>query len=235
MSTTTVFPITEVAIIPFTSTTPPSDPVLELSRQTISSQPGFLSLYHGSRLESPTSLQNWAITWTTIDAHHAFEASPGYKPFLERLGPLCDGPAHIVHYPFRDRAAAARAFEAPATEFATMYIRAGDAEAREALEKRVGHLFDVFWESKAGGWQGGTWGWGEEEVELEGLGEGGEKGKGKACLVVMGWDSKEAHEAYRGTEAFKGAIAPVREVVKKSEMWHCEMHKYQGGRASATG
>ncbi|KAL9062609.1 MAG: hypothetical protein Q9157_008768, partial [Trypethelium eluteriae] len=144
MSTTTTSPITEIAIIPYASSTSPSDPILDASRHTVSSQPGFLSLYHGGRLESPTTLQNWAITWTTLAAHRAFEASPAYQPFLERLGPLLDGPAHIVHYAFQDAAGAERAYGAPATEFATLYVGAGDKEAREALQKRVEHLFDVF-------------------------------------------------------------------------------------------
>jgi hypothetical protein len=65
---------------------------------------------------------------------------------------------------------------------------------------------------KADGYLGYAVGITHETVEHEGV-------KGKAAVLAIGWNSVDAHMAFRETQAFKDNIGLLRSESKKVTMW----------------
>jgi hypothetical protein len=59
------------------------------------------------------------------------------------------------------------------------------------------------------------------------------------CTLVVGWESKEDHEAARATEEFGKAIEPIREymlpAVKVLQMRHVRFKSHEGGISAMSG
>ena len=228
MSIATTDSITELAILPLVADSDPTSPssstssIFHNAHNTVAAQPGFLRLSWGMHLEDP-SRTTWFIDWTSVSAHEAFMASPAYKPFLDSIRPILAGAANITHYDFGGSGGGgdppSKSLAAPVTEFATFYLQLGTATTDFA--SRVRDAMGEF-RAHATGYVGASWGFSHEEVEHESL--GGEKGR--ACVLVLGWDSVDAHTAFRGTEVFKRAMGPVREMFKGSQMYHCQMRPH---------
>jgi hypothetical protein len=66
------------------------------------------------------------------------------------------------------------------------------------------------------GYLGHAFGLVVEEIEKE---EG--SGKGKAVVLCIGWESRDAHMAFRETETFAKNIHLLREGMKGAEMVSC--------------
>ncbi|KAI9666662.1 MAG: hypothetical protein M1821_004598 [Bathelium mastoideum] len=217
---TTQVATTEIALLPLSPDASTSS--LAHARTTVASQPGFLRLHHGTRLEDSSQL-SWLINWTSLGAHETFMSSPAYGPFIDGIMPQLSKAAVIRHYAFTGgvKQGGADPLEAPVTELATFYLPKGFDQAKvdAAFETLQGEIN----ESRAEGYRGSRWGYSVEEVEHESLGEE----KGRACVLLVGWDSKEAHEAFRQTEAFTRGIGPVREVTQGREVFHSrlELHR----------
>ncbi|KAI9642241.1 hypothetical protein NHQ30_009043 [Ciborinia camelliae] len=50
--------------------------------------------------------------------------------------------------------------------------------------------------------------------------EAGEEEKGKAVVLMLGWESREAHMAFRETREYKDHIGLLRKGTSGAEMFH---------------
>jgi len=97
---------------------------------------------------------------------------------------------------------------APIVEMLTMYFPS-DVDQASVDTTLIGFIQTVV--DNAKGFVGYTTGWVAEEVEHEKI-----EGKAKAYVVAIGWESLEAHMAYRETQTFKDDIVKLRAVAKGS-------------------
>ena len=141
-------------------------------------------------------------------------ASPAYGPFVQRLGSIMSGNATIHHVDFEPSAGAlTKAFSSPVTEIATFYC---DSEPIPDWMSNAAKAAEWLGEQPAeAGYVGGSAAWGitHEVVEREGV-------KGKAAVIAIGWTSREAHMAFRGTETFRENIGLLRGEARGIEMHH---------------
>lgn len=138
-------------------------------------------------------------------------ASAAYQPFVKRLGTIMSANAQIHHVDFEPSGALTKAFSAPVTEIATFYCDSKPIpEWLSNASKAAAWLEE---QPASAGYLGGAYGITHEVVEYQGV-------KGKAAVLAVGWTSKEAHMAFRGTETFKENIGLLRGEAKAIEMHH---------------
>lgn len=138
--------------------------------------------------------------------------STEYAPMLEHLKALLSGAPSIYHFEFSSSGFIS-ATSAPVTELATFYL---DSKS-SSFESNARKFEEAVEGGSVEGYLGSSSGWSVEEVEHEKLGAGS---KGKAYMLAIGWQSKEAHMAFRETETFKNNIGLLREGPKGAEMHH---------------
>ena len=103
-----------------------------------------------------------------------------------------------------------KALHAPVTEFAILYFDGGPpndyldtlASLRPLTETLNGMVASA---------AGITY----EELDYEGV-------KGKAVVLVAGWESVDAHAAFKETAAYKENAGVLRSSAKKSEVYHVD-------------
>lgn len=143
--------------------------------------------------------------WDTIDLHKDFTHSPIYASFSSTLSSLVARAPLLYHFyptPFPPAVLGS----APVVEIVTFY------NTEEHFVKNV----ERFIESCAPdmkGCVGHAFGGVVEEIEKA---EG--EGKGKAVVLCVGWESKEAHMEFRETETFKENVHLLREGMGGAEM-----------------
>ena len=139
-------------------------------------------------------------------------ASPEYGPMVKGLEAIFAGDPQFLHYDFPSAAKLAFALSAPVTELATFYLlsesHSWDENVKEFLNRTV---------DGADGLVGGTSGWSLEDVEHDKFPTGE---KGKAYLLAIGWESLEAHMAFRETDLFKNSISLLMGEPKSVELHH---------------
>lgn len=238
-------PATELAALPLKPEVTIEDPSSEAGKiwnealETVAKQPGWQRSCWGRQLEDkntlhwylgdkffPTSFLLFAdrtlpIDWDSMQDHLNFMASEAYGPFIEKLTPVVDGPAYITHANLTPHPPAP--LTAPVTEVCTCYIAASDPPSTAIELGKAWAALTQALSQHAKGYINGAMGWVIEEVEHEKLGEE----KGKAFVVMYGWESKEAHMAFRDTEKFKKAIAPLRGVWKGIRMSHVSFESFK--------
>lgn len=140
---------------------------------------------------------------------------------VERIGTIMDGGAVITHACFDPLAPAtvATRFSAPVTEFATFYLPSAtsDDEKKGFNDKMVG--FGRLIQQHAKGFRGTSSAWIVEEVEHPSV------GTGFGYAVAVGWDSVEAHSAFKETQEFKDAIGQVGGLFKGAVMYHVKFQE----------
>ncbi|KAM0716103.1 hypothetical protein Q7P37_008617 [Cladosporium fusiforme] len=208
-------PTTEFAVVPLVAGTSIGDPshpgalIMKDSADTLHAQPGLQKVRFGTHVEDPDMLQ-MIVDWDGVENHEAFMASTDYGPFIARLQPVMGGAPAISHIDFQPSASILNnAFSAPVTEIATFYFDAepnsdwlsNAAKAAEWLRKDAKGFLDV------------AYGITHEVVEYKGV-------KGKAAVIAVGWESKEAHMDFRETASFKENIGLLRGDSKAIEMHH---------------
>lgn len=139
--------------------------------------------------------------------------SSDYEPMLEHLKTLLSGAPSLYHIEFSSAGGFTAATSAPVTEVATFYL---DSKS-SSFETNARKFEKVITEGSAEGLLGASSGWSVEDIEHEKLGAGN---KGKAWVLVVGWQSKEAHIAFRETALFKENIGLLRDGPKGVEMHH---------------
>ena len=134
-----------------------------------------------------------------------------YGPFMQRFGEVVSGPPQLIHVDFNSPGSLSKALSAPITEIATFYF---DGEPPSDYGSGVEKAEQ--WIGDGDGYLGSAWGTTYEEVEREGV-------KGKAAVVVIGWQSYEKHMAFRAREDFREKIGMLRGGSKAIEMHHVAM------------
>ncbi|KAK0937109.1 hypothetical protein LTR29_011318 [Friedmanniomyces endolithicus] len=208
-------PTTEIALIPLKAGAhigdydSPAASVINTSFDTLRAVDGMQQINFGTQMEDPTKMQ-LMITWDSIKNHHDFMKSDSYGPFGKKLGAIIDGDISIVHADFKPEGALTKAFSAPVTEVATFYFN--DAPPSDYVET-VGKMDKAL--HGVDGYLGLAIGITHETVEEGEI-------KGKAAVAAIGWQSKEAHMAFRETQSFKDNIHLLRSSSKKVTMWHVQ-------------
>jgi heme-degrading monooxygenase HmoA len=150
------------------------------------------------------------IDWESKDSHRAFINSPSYGPFKARLASLMES-VHLHHIPQPDTKLIGRA---PVTEVATFH------DAEPGMLENVEKVATTLEKNKPEGFHGAIYGKVIEEiVRHKDAGKKDVEG-GEAVVLLIGWDSKEAHLKFRETELFKENIWLLREKNGGSEMFH---------------
>ncbi|CAG8974557.1 hypothetical protein HYALB_00005830 [Hymenoscyphus albidus] len=172
----------------------------------VKKQEGYQRSYYGRAMESPDLLL-WFIDWDSYEAHINFTKSAVYESFANNLSALMEG-VHLHHVglkPFPPTVLS----KAPVIEFATFL------DTKPQFLDNVGKFMNAVGIPEK--CYGGAWG---ECVETDvGKHEDGSV-KGKAVVLVIGWESKEAHMQFRETELFKETLGLLREGTGGVEMFH---------------
>ncbi|KKY22354.1 putative Protein of unknown function DUF3328 [Diplodia seriata] len=189
---------------------------------TISAQLDLQRLAWGQSLENPHIVQ-MLIDWDDATSHQAFQRSPAYAPFLANITSLLASPPRLTHHAFSSSTTTLDAVTtaAPVTELVSFYfpptyrtddfVAPWDEFARVAAER-------------AEGLRGSAAAWADEDdVEHASLKkDGAGEGRGRLFLALIGWESVDAHMAYRDTAAFKESIVKLRALVSGVEMHHVD-------------
>ncbi|KAI2464859.1 hypothetical protein F4781DRAFT_53286 [Annulohypoxylon bovei var. microspora] len=166
--------------------------------ETIKGLPGNQAIRASSAHEDPSQVR-LHIDWDAIDSHIAFRATDAYKAYISSVTPYVAGPAKVLHAelaPFPP----AVLDKSPVTEVLITYFAQGTDEAKNlaAAQSLAAKLTGAGVPGTTGlsavGWMA------EKEVEFKGE-------KTRALVVLLGWESVEAHQAARETDAFKQVIA----------------------------
>ncbi|KAL8998362.1 MAG: hypothetical protein Q9169_002575 [Polycauliona sp. 2 TL-2023] len=191
--------------------------VLQDTFNVLRQQDGYQRAYHGRQVENP-NLWQLLVDWDSVDAHKNFQSHPSYGPFVKHLMSIVDGDvqsmchAHLSPHP---PSTAVSGTIAPVTEMITHYFSAGISQSdQSAFESSVKQFSQVL-EEKAEGFTGFASGWVVEEVEHEGV-----DGKAKSWQSCLGWQSVEAHMAFRETEDFKDNVHLIRPDFNKAMTVH---------------
>lgn len=136
-------------------------------------------------------------------------ASASYPPFLEKFKTIMAGPPQFMHIPFEGDLSAA--CSAPVTELATFYFDGTPpANYARGVHDFIQTCVDAKPAQKLYGYATGVC---EEEVEREGV-------RGKAGVLVVGWESVEAHMEFRKNEVFVKNAPGMRQGAGSIEVHH---------------
>lgn len=214
---------TEIVTIPVKAGADFNDPNNSVTKtwndllRIIGTQDGVQEIWYGPGVETPTDVQMF-INWEKVEDHYKFMGSRDYAPMVERIKTIADGELNLFHVEFTAAGAQRVALGAPVTELVTIHAQSKNSELTNGAQK-----FAEVLNKDAQGFLGITSGWSIEDVEHEKL-----EGKGKILFLAIGWQSIEAHMAFRETEAFKNNIGLLREGVKASEMHHVKFISPEG-------
>lgn len=216
-------PTTELATIPLVAGSQIGDPdnsaaaVLKDCSTTISQQDGYHQMQFGMGLENPNTLQ-LAIDWTDKGKHEAFMKSDAYGPFFKTFGTIIGGDISLIHVDFQPEGGATKAMGAPVTEVATFHFDGAPPDDAYDSCKKFIEICEKEAEQKVYGW---SYGITHEEIEKDGV-------KGKGAVLLIGWDSREDHMAFRETDVFKQNIQLLRQTAKGIEMHHTTFMNFVG-------
>lgn len=177
MATTTLTLIT-LHFKPSLQPTPDSPPAsLQTTCSALLSAPGLTSLHYGPLAELPPS---WLLVarWESVPAHNDFFASDASDAFTRALREVGEDISVETAEVEGDVAAV---LSAPCLEFFTAY----DVEDAFLKERLPAFAKGLLGESMEG-FHGLCYG----ELEVD--------ARGDAAVMLLGWDSKEAHLAQRG-------------------------------------
>ncbi|KAF2216091.1 hypothetical protein CERZMDRAFT_94469 [Cercospora zeae-maydis SCOH1-5] len=170
---------------------------------------GFHTARLGTKVEDESNLII-LIDWDDVQSHFACLSSPDYAPIAERIvtdvAPFGGTMCHVALEPYEDVQKAAKC---PIT--AITFFHFEDDPPEDFLERAR-----AFRESamKEPGPKplAAAYGITHEEVEDEDT-------AGKAVVLVAGWESMEAHDAFRASETFQKCMPELVVGVKKSESY----------------
>ena len=114
---------------------------------------------------------------------------------LESLKAILAGPPQLLDFDFEATGDLKGSISAPVTQLATFFL----PDKSSAFDSNLRSFARVLKES-AEGFVGVVHGWSIESVEHEGLSAGI---RGRSCSLAIGWQSMEAHVAFKDTKAFQ--------------------------------
>ncbi|KAL1723819.1 hypothetical protein EV715DRAFT_245353 [Schizophyllum commune] len=208
-------PCTEVSVLPLVDGSDLRDPnnrtavALKECFDVVDKQDGFQQYHLGQAVEDTSTLVGF-IDWDSLDNHLAWKEHPDYPGVAERISPTFPGPGRIFHVDFHPHDDFIKAIHAPVTEVAMLYFDGGPPEDYLDTLASLRPLTE-----KLDGMDASAAGITYEELEYEGV-------KGKAVVLVAGWESVEAHAAFKETAAYKENAGVLRSSAKKSEVYHVD-------------
>jgi hypothetical protein len=143
-------------------------------------------------------------------------AADAYQPFREKLGTIHTDVPDVVHVDFWPDKGLSAALSAPVTEVATFYY---DEAPPETAFEGAKTLIEALKKDgvKIMGWAFGTT---HEVIERDGV-------RGKGNILVVGWETVEAHSDSHNTQALKDNIHKLTTPeVKAIEMHHVQATAY---------
>jgi len=153
-----------------------------------------------------------------MDDHTTFTQTPQYASFAAHLHThVITAITSMTHVRAPFPAGAPAALAAPATELLTLGYGAG--VARADVEARVAQFAEALREHAAG-FVALAGGWAVEESEV-----GGEMGP--VYEIAIGWESVEAHLAFRETHAFREALPLVVGLSRERRMHHVKFARFE--------
>jgi len=192
---------------------------LHAALQALADQAGCQKILYGRQVEHPDVLQ-LSIDWESVDSFKAFISTPGYGAFRENLGSIMGGPPRLVFAARTEASPFSNVATAPVSEMVELYFPADYPEAD--FDKNFASFKKVVGET-AEGVVSIVGGWSVEEMPPR---EAGEEGKDKLFVGGIGWESIDAHMAFRETEGFKKAIPFLREGTKTIKMHHVKFTQF---------
>lgn len=182
---------------------------------TLRPQRGFRSFEFGVQIENPDKAEGFLL-WDSFHDHMAWREHPEHTALVERMGSTIEedqafydsgGIYHVDFEPFEDLA---KAIAAPVTEVARFYFDDGPpADYMDGFLK----VLEILKKEPGEGLHAAVAGVTYEELEYEGV-------KGKVVILVVGWQSVDAHKAFKETQTFKDIIGPLRSSAKTYEAHH---------------
>ncbi|TFK52579.1 hypothetical protein OE88DRAFT_1725182 [Heliocybe sulcata] len=164
----------------------------------VSSTPGAQKVFRGYQAEDD-GITYVSVAWDSIKAHQdLMQDKARYDPVGASLGPTVAPGAQLsmVHAAFNNHEAAVQAIEDPATELAFLTLKSADKAS--ILRSSLDNLEKAL--ATSPGRRSYTWG---KVVEKE-----------DQYLLIIGWDSVEAHwDALKVDQNLSAAVAKMRESV----------------------
>jgi quinol monooxygenase YgiN len=216
-------PVTEIALLEFKAGAE-WGPAVNVIAASILHQPGCLQVRYAQKVEDPTHLP-FFIDWEDSSYHEPFEGSAGYAPFMENFGPLLVGPPAPYLVSFEPIPPTVLDNKDGKGKTAVAEVVHGyfpidtTLVQQQAALTRVHEFVDIT-KAAAKGFSGETAvGWVVEDREFKGE-------KVRVLVFVLGWDSVEAHLAYRETESFANSAPLLRglEGLKGMDAYHVTNH-----------
>ncbi|KAK5118736.1 hypothetical protein LTR85_007942 [Meristemomyces frigidus] len=165
------------------------------------------SCYFGRQVEYP-DLVEAMITWKDALAHD--EKHRAHASVEDGLHSLPPGNLFINRVSFSPFDDFTKAITAPVTEVATLYYNG--TPPPDSMDGLV-EMRRVFSKHQIPGWRALAGGITHEAVEYEGA-------KGKAVVLVIGWESVEQHMAWRATQLYAETLHLWPRGAEKLEMHH---------------
>lgn len=175
--------------------------VLEKSFQLLKQQPGNQAV-RASVLHENADQFRLFIDWDSIDSHYAFRSKDVYKNhFLGEVASHVAGPATVVHAelsPFPPTVLDSA--KTPVAEVLFTYF-APEADAAKNLAAAQALVSGLSGAGFAGMTGESALGWSvEKDVDFKG-------DKTRALILLLGWESVDAHQKARATDVYGKLIA----------------------------
>ncbi|KAF2500200.1 hypothetical protein BU16DRAFT_523012 [Lophium mytilinum] len=187
---------------------------LESALKALSEAEGAQKVFWGTQVEHPEVLE-LSVDWRQASDFQTFINSAAYPGFRTTLGTIVGGPPKINILSRFQGEAFSTAVSVPIAEVVTLTYPASisedDANASFAKFKSFG--------DKADGALALVGGWSVEEVPPA-------EGDAKVFVGVIGWESLDAHMAFRTTEVFKEAVEALRAGSEGIEMHHVKFTQF---------
>lgn len=195
--------------------------VLKEVGDTLKTINGVQQIQFGTTVEKPDVFE-LHVDWNSLSHHKTFMATEAYQPFLKRFLTIAGGAPSMLHVDFEPAGSYTKATSAPVTEVATFYFGSKEAPA-DYLDgvRKFAEIFDDK-EITSAGFLGAALGLSHED-NLKSPKEGLE---GRAAVLVIGWESVEAHMKVRETQLFKDNIHLLRNGVKDAEVHHVQLMNF---------
>ncbi|QSZ29213.1 hypothetical protein DSL72_003724 [Monilinia vaccinii-corymbosi] len=154
--------------------------------------------------------------WTSLAQHKIFMDSPAYTTFLEKLEPIVES-VQIIHVGWLN---VERAVGNGVMEIITFF--GVEDTFIEGTKKFITAMRKIEAQKGIVGF-GGVIEYREVIEKIAMQNEGGEvkeEAKGRAMVLVVGWESKEVHMAFRETQDFLDNIGVLRKETSGQKMYH---------------
>ena len=202
-------PVTEVASF-FLKSPDVSQQLSQVVKDTLLQQPGCLRVRWGLLHEDATKARCF-VDWDDISRHEQFMAGPLYPLFLDKLDPFVESAPQLHHVKFQTIPSSVVDDESGTgktrvVEALYMHFPGDDSFTPEMKDNATTNAEQFLVESvplPKGCTGEMAMGWAIEQIDFKGE-------PSRALAVLIGWESVEAHQVYRSSEAFAKSISLVR-------------------------